>query len=46
MNGVYFHVPVAQVVMRDLCEGFQVCLLGEAAPQVPCAGKDECQLPS
>ena len=22
-----------QVVMRDLCEGFQVCLLGEAAPQ-------------
>jgi len=24
-----------EVVMRDLCEGFQVCLLGEAAPQVP-----------
>lgn len=24
-----------EVVMRDLCEGFQVCLLGEPAPQVP-----------
>ncbi|CAE7395451.1 ABCG15 [Symbiodinium pilosum] len=24
-----------EVVMRDLCEGFQVCILGEPAPQVP-----------
>jgi len=29
----FFVFPRHQVVVRDLCEGFQVLLLGEAAPQ-------------
>ena len=38
-SGCGWAIP-AKVMIRDLCEGFQVCLLGEAAPQAPIWGED------